>query len=295
MTARIAYEMGVERVAQYGQRLGVFARPVQPVFALALGSGETSPLRLTTAYAMFVNGGKRINPIFIDRVQNREGLTVFHADQRPCEGCRGPFRGVRSAPELPDTREQALDPITAYQIVSMTEGVVQRGTGTVVASLNRPLGGKTGTTNDYRDAWFVGYSPDLVAGVWVGFDQPRSMGEGETGGRLAAPIFRDFMEGALRGQPATPFRIPSGVRLVRIDAMTGLLPGGSTTATITEAFRPGTEPTEDVVRSPFIFGGTEPIDPRVFRGYTAAWSEDRVASSSTPQQQRQDDPLVGLY
>jgi penicillin-binding protein 1A len=246
-----------------------------------------------------VNGGRKIQPILIDRVQDRDGLTIFHADQRPCEGCRGPFRGARSAPVLPDTREQTLDPITAYQIVSMTEGVVQRGTATVVASLNRPLGGKTGTTNDYRDAWFVGYSPDLVAGVWVGFDQPKAMGDGETGGRISAPIFRDFMEGALRNEPATPFRIPAGVRLVRIDAMTGLLPGPNTTATITEAFRPGTEPTEEVARSPFIFGGTEPIDPRVFRGLSEGMeaADERVAATAQQQQrqQGQEEALTGLY
>ncbi|MBL8550804.1 MAG: penicillin-binding protein 1A [Hyphomonadaceae bacterium] len=299
MTARVAYEMGVERVAQYGERLGVFAKPAQAVFALALGSGETSPLRLTTAYAQFVNGGKKVSPVLIDRVQNRDGTTVYHADQRPCEGCRGPFRGRGSAPQLPDTREQVLDPITAYQIVSMSEGVVQRGTATVVASLNRPLGGKTGTTNDYRDAWFVGYSPDLVAGVWVGFDQPRDMGEGETGGRISAPIFRDFMEGALRGEPATPFRIPAGVRLVRIDAMTGLLPGPNTTSTIMEAFKPGTEPTENAVSSPFIFGGTEPIDPRVFRGLSEGIqaADERVAASAQQQQREQgpEEALSGLY
>jgi len=295
MTARVAYTMGMERVVDYGRRLGVFGDNVQPVFALALGSGETSVLRLTTAYSMFVNGGKRVSPIFIDRVQDRHGGTIYHADQRACEACRAAWRR-QTPPDLPDNRAQVLDPITAYQVVSMTEGVVQRGTATLVASLNRPLGGKTGTTNDYRDAWFVGYSPDLAVGVWVGFDQPRNMGEGEAGGRLAAPIFRDFMGEALRGQPATPFRIPAGVRLVRIDAMTGLLPSASTTATITEAFRPDTEPTQQNVSSPFIFGGTEPIDPRVFQGVSISPGEGgpRAQPGQQPPQQRQEE-LDGLY
>ncbi len=294
MTARVAYEMGIERVVQYGQRLGVYGTNVQPVFSLALGAGETSVLRMTTAYSMFVNGGRRVRPIFIDRVQDREGLTIFHADQRPCPNCNAPWRR-QAAPELPDTRARVLDPVTAYQIVSMAEGVVQRGTGAVVGTLNRPLAGKTGTTNDYRDAWFVGFSPDLAVGIWIGRDDNRSMGDGSTGGSLAAPIFREFMEQALRNQPATPFRIPAGVRLVRIDAMTGLLPGPSTTVSILEAFRPNTEPSAEVVSSPFIFGGTEPIDPRLFEGASAPPGQ-RAPQQGQPQRpERQDDPLSGLY
>lgn len=295
MTARVAYTMGVDRVLEYGRRLGVYGSDTQPVFSLALGAGETSLLQMTTAYSIFVNGGRRVSPIFIDRVQDRTGRTIYHADQRPCDACRGPWRGQRP-PVLPDERQQVIDPITAYQIVSMAEGVVQRGTATSVASLDRPLGGKTGTTNDYRDAWFIGFSPDLAVGVWVGFDRPRDMGEGETGGRIAAPIFRDFMQDALRGEPAIPFRIPSGVRLVRIDAMTGLLPSSDTTVTITEAFRPGTEPTEQSVSSPFIFGGTEPIDPRLFEGVSMTPGEgpSRPQGTTPPPQQRQED-LDGLY
>jgi penicillin-binding protein 1A len=198
-----------------------------------------------------------------------------------------------TAPTLPDTRQQVLDPVTAYQIVSMTEGVVLRGTATVVNSLGFPLGGKTGTTNDYKDAWFIGFSPDLVVGVWAGFDQPRDMGEGETGGRIAAPVFRDFMREALRETSPAPFRIPSGARLVRVDAMTGGLPNASTTQTILEAFRPGTEPTRDVTSSPFIFGGTDPIDPRVLSGLGDVYTPNETAGGT--QQQQQDEDLGGLY
>lgn len=288
MTARVAYEMGPERVLQYGQRLGIYGDNTQAVFALALGAGETTVMRMTTAYGMFVNGGRRIQPIIIDRIQDRTGRSVFRRDQRECPNCNEAWSRQR-APTLPDTREQVLDPVTAYQIVSMAEGVVLRGTATSIAALGFPLGGKTGTTNDYKDAWFIGFSPDLVVGVWAGFDTPRDMGEGETGGRISAPIFRDFMREALRDTSATPFRIPAGVRLVRTDYMTGLLPNAATTTTILEAFRPDTEPTRDVASSPFVFGGTDPIDPRALSSLTG--EAPRV---DAPRQDESED-LGGLY
>jgi penicillin-binding protein 1A len=292
MTARVAYEMGPERVLEYGRRLGVYRDNTQAVFALALGAGETTLVRMTTAYGMFVNGGRWIQPVVIDRIQDRNGRSVFRRDQRECPECSAEWRG-QAAPTVADTRQQVLDPVTAYQIVSMAEGVVQRGTATVVSALGMPLGGKTGTTNDYKDAWFIGFSPDLVVGVWTGFDRPRDMGEGETGGRIAAPIFRDFMREALRDVPPTPFRIPAGVRLVRVDYQTGLLPSASTTQTLLEAFRPNTEPTRDVASSPFVFGGTDPIDPRVLSGITSVYTPTEGDSRPRTEQQSQD--LGGLY
>ncbi len=296
MTARVAYEMGPERVLQYGQRLGLYGQNTQAVFALALGSGETTLLRMTTAYGMFVNGGKQITPVMIDRIQDRTGHTIFHADQRNCDACQEAWHG-QPAPALPDTRAQVLDPITAYQIVSMAQGVVERGTGSALNSLGYPLGGKTGTTSDYKDNWWIGFSPDLVVGVWVGYDRPRTLGEGQTGAANAVPIFGSFMREALAGTPPTPFRIPAGVRLVRIDERTGLLPGPGTTETILEAFRPGTEPTEQVTSSPFVFGGTAPIDPRVLSGVDSAMgTTGEVAQQQTqPQQQQQQNDLGGLY
>jgi penicillin-binding protein 1A len=294
MTARVAYEMGADRVLDYGRRLGVYGDNTQAVFALALGAGETTVLRMTTAYGQFVNGGRQISPIFVDRIQDRTGATVFRRDQRECAECNAEWRR-QAAPNLPDPRAQVLDAVTAYQIVSMAEGVVQRGTATTVNALGFPLGGKTGTTNDYKDAWFIGFSPDLVVGVWAGFDQPRDMGEGETGGRIAAPIFRDFMREALRDTSPTPFRIPAGARLVRIDAMTGGLPNASTTQTILEAFRPGTEPTRDVTSSPFVFGGTDPIDPRVLQGLGGTDTPNEGTGQRAQQQEREDEDLGGLY
>jgi penicillin-binding protein 1A len=245
---------------------------------------------------MLVNGGRRISPIIIDRIQDRTGHTIFHRDQRQCPDCRAEWHG-QSPPVLPDPREQVIDPVTAYQIVSMAQGVVERGTAaTAVGSLGIPLGGKTGTTSDYKDAWFIGFSPDLVVGVWTGFDQPRNMGEGETGGRIAAPIFGSFMREALRDVPPTPFRIPAGVRLVRVDYMTGLLPGPTTTNTILEGFRPGTEPTNNVATSPFVFGGTDPIDPRVLSGLETNYGNEQERQQQQRQlQEHQSEDLGGLY
>jgi penicillin-binding protein 1A len=291
MTARVAYEMGPERVLEYGRRLGVYGDSTQAVFSLALGAGETTPLRLTTAFGILVNGGRRIQPIIIDRIQDRTGRSIFRRDQRECPDCNAEWRR-QAPPTIADVRERVLDPVTAYQIVSMAQGVVERGTATVVADLGYPLGGKTGTTNDYKDAWFVGFSPDLVVGIWAGFDTPRDMGEGETGGRIAAPIFREFMREALRDTPPTPFRIPSGVRLVRVDYLTGLLPNASSTQTIVEAFRPDTEPNNDMASSPFVFGGTDPIDPRVLSGLVNP-GPDRPRR--VEDQQRQSEDLGGLY
>jgi penicillin-binding protein 1A len=291
MTARIAYEMGADRVLDYGRRLGVYGDRTQPVLSLALGAGETTLLRMTTAYGIIVNGGRRIQPIIIDRIQDRTGRSIFRRDQRECPGCNEDWRR-QSAPTLADVREQVLDPITAYQVVSMAQGVVERGTATIVGELGMPLGGKTGTTNDYKDAWFIGFSPDLVVGVWTGFDTPRDMGAGETGGRIAAPVFRDFMRDALRDTPPTPFRIPGGVRLVRVDYQTGLLPSASSTQTIIEAFRPDTEPTNDTASSsPFVFGGTDPIDPRVLSDLTGSSAPEGRQRTEEPQ----NEDLGGLY
>jgi penicillin-binding protein 1A len=293
MTARIAYEMGAERVLEYGQRFGVYGQDTTPVFSLALGAGETTLMRMTTAYGMFVNGGRYIQPVIIDRIQDRTGRSVFRRDQRQCDGCTAAWRN-QPPPQLPDPRRQIIDPVTAYQIVSMSEGVVQRGTATSVAELGFPLGGKTGTTNDYKDAWFIGFSPDLVVGVWVGFDTPRNMGEGETGGRIAAPIFRDFMREALEGVPPAPFRIPAGVRLVRIDAQTGQLATAETQTAILEAFRPGTEPTREQGASPFVFGGT--IDPNVLSGLNESYgNENERLREQRRQQEQQSEELGGLY
>jgi penicillin-binding protein 1A len=244
MTARLGAVVGLEKVAQTVETFGILDHmPLQ--YAMLLGAGETTPLRLATAYAMLVNGGKRVTPSFIDRVQDREGKTIARADTRSCDGCRDVEWEGQAPPQIPDTRETVVDAASAYQIVSILQGVVERGTGRIVASVGKPLAGKTGTTNDYQDNWFMGFSPDLVAGVYVGFDNPHSLGEREEGAHNAAPIFRDFMAGALKDKPATAFRIPPGIRLVRVNAATGQLARPGDRTVIYEAFKPGTEPNGD--------------------------------------------------
>ena len=212
--------IGMDPIADTIERFGIMDH-VPREYSITLGSGETTPLRLTAAYAMLVNGGKRITPTLIDRVQDRNGKTIFRADNRPCDGCTDVDWHHQPVPVIPDTREQVADPGSAYQVVTMMEGVVQRGTGDAVKAVGRPIAGKTGTTNDYRDAWFEGFTPDLAAGVYVGYDDPDSLGKDETGGHVAAPIFRDFMIAALKDAPATDFRIPPGMRVFRVSAATG--------------------------------------------------------------------------
>ncbi len=242
MTVRLAQTIGMDKVADYAERFGIVDR-LQPVLSMSLGAAETTALRMTTAYAMLVNGGKRITPTLIDRIQDRHGDTVYRHDERPCPQCEGADASVDLVPRVPDSREQIADPRTAYQMVSILQGVVQRGTGRRLAQLGRPLAGKTGTSNDFMDTWFVGFSPDLVAGVFFGFDTPRSLGKDETGSSVAVPVFYEFMQEALNGQPNIPFRIPPGIRLVRVDATTGKLAGARDKNAILEAFLPGTEPT----------------------------------------------------
>jgi penicillin-binding protein 1A len=239
MTARIASIIGMEPIAQTIERFGIMDHTPRE-YSMALGTGETTPLRLTTAYAMLVNGGKRINPTLIDRIQDRNGATIFRADRRSCDDCTDVVWQYQRVPIIPDTREQVADPGSAFQIVSMMQGVVERGTGTAVRAVGKPIAGKTGTTNDFRDAWFVGGTPDLMAGVFVGYDDPDSLGDDETGGHIAAPVFRDFMIAALTGAPATAFRTPPGMKLYRVNPSSGLLAAGG--SAIYEAYKPGTEP-----------------------------------------------------
>lgn len=240
VTVRVATKVGIEPIAETIERFGIMDHAPRE-YSMALGAGETTLLRHTAAYAMLVNGGKRITPTFIDRIQDRNGATIFRADRRSCRGCENVDWQHQPMPVIPDDQEQIADPGSAFQIVTMLQGVVERGTGTAVKAVGKPIAGKTGTTNEWRDAWFVGFTPDLVAGVYVGFDDPDSLGKDETGGHVAAPIFRDFMIAALKDAPATAFRTPAGMRLYRVSAATGL-PAGAGEPAIYEAYKPGTEP-----------------------------------------------------
>lgn len=245
MTVRLAQDIGMPIISEYARRFGVYDN-LMPVLSMALGAGETTLMRLTNAYCMLANGGKKVTATLIDRIQDRYGRSVWRHDERGCDACRAQAWQGQDEPVLKDIRKQIVDPHTAYQITSMLEGVVQRGTGRKVKVVGKPLAGKTGTTNDEKDAWFIGYSPDLVAGVFIGFDQPKPMGKGETGGGVASPIFRDFMKMALADKPAIPFRIPPGIQLVRINAKTGVRARAGDKDVILEAFKPGTGPADFV-------------------------------------------------
>jgi penicillin-binding protein 1A len=274
MTVRLADRLGMDRVVDYAKKFGINDH-MKPHLANALGSTETTLLRLASAYAVLVAGGKKVDAHFIDRVQDRRGNTIYRADTRTCDDCGPKIRwDMQAVPELVDTREQITDPRTSYQMVSILEGVVQRGTATKLRDLSRPIAGKTGTTNEARDVWFMGFTPDLVVGVFMGFDQPQSLGDRETGGSLAVPVFKDFIAQALVDAPPVPFRVPEGVRQVMVDARTGRRANFGDPHTIWESFVEGTEPgeytsTEIVgvgasIETQTQIGNTDYVDPAPF-------------------------------
>jgi len=246
VTVRLAQDIGMPLISEYARRFGVYDE-LPNYLSYALGAGETTALRMVTAYSMIANGGRRVKPTLIDRIQDRYGHTIFKHDARECRGCDAPGGWKnQNEPQLVDRREQVLDAMTAYQVTSLMEGVVQNGTGTALKEVGKPIAGKTGTTNEAKDAWFIGFSPDIVVGIYMGYDKPRPLGRGNaaTGGHLAAPIARDFMKLALADKPPTPFKIPAGIKLIRVDAKSGMRvgPGDSGRGVILEAFKPGTAP-----------------------------------------------------
>lgn len=226
MTVRLAQAVGMNNIVDLSKKMGV-SDNLQPNLSVSLGAGETTPYRLTAAYAAFINGGRRVEPYLIELVQDRDGETIFRADDRRCRDCGRPFSGQES-PRLEPRGTQVIDPITAYQMSSILEGVVQRGTGASARGLGRWVGGKTGTTNEYRSAWFVGFSSDIVVGVFIGFDDNRPLGSGETGATGPVPVFTEFMQTALKKRPARPFVRPKNAVFRTVNG-------------IEEAFRPGTE------------------------------------------------------
>jgi len=243
MTVRLAQDVGMPLIAEYAKRFGVYD-DLPAYLSFSLGAGETTLLRMVTAYAMFDNGGRRVKPTLVDRIQDRYGHTVYRHDERECKDCAAKKWANQSEPSLIDRREQVLDPMTAYQMTSMMEGVVLRGTagGAGFREVGKPVAGKTGTTNDEKDAWFIGYTSDVVVGVYLGYDKPRHLANRATGGALAAPIVREFMKQALADKPGSPFRVPPGIKLIRVDAKTGMRAGPGTEKAILEAFKPGTAP-----------------------------------------------------
>jgi penicillin-binding protein 1A len=243
MTVRLAQDIGMPLIGEYAKRFGVYDS-LPNYLSYALGAGETTVLRMVTAYSMIANGGRRVNATLIDRIQDRYGRTIYKHDQRECRACDATRWENQPEPGLIDRREQVLDPMTAYQITSIMEGVVQRGTAADAGfkEVGKRVAGKTGTTNDEKDAWFVGFTADLAVGVYMGYDKPRHLGRGATGGHISAPIVKDFLKTALADKPAMEFRMPVGIKLIPVDVKTGQRATPGTQSRILEAFKPGTAP-----------------------------------------------------
>ena len=226
------------KVASMAKRLGVDDN-LPPLLSMSLGADDTRLIDMVTAYAVFVNGGKKVTPYLIEQIQDRYGKSLFRNNDSHCIGCKvAHFDPAAPVPEITDDREQVLDELTAYQMVSILQGVVQRGTGARLSRLGKTLAGKTGTTNDTKDAWFIGFSPDMVAGIYVGFDEPRTLGRVETGAAAALPIFYDFMAEALKDKPNLEFRVPKGIRFVRVNPKTGRPATLDDKVVIMEALKP---------------------------------------------------------
>jgi penicillin-binding protein 1A len=236
ITVRIAQKVGFDQISKITNKLGIYNN-IPKILSVSLGSAETTLAKLTSAYCTFVNGGKKVTPIFVDRIQDRRGKTIFNADKRKCIGCEEISYLKDEIPTILDNKEQIISPETAYQITSMMEGVIKRGTGRRLRNLNLILAGKTGTTNKNMDAWFLGFTSKLVIGVYVGFDEPKSLGRYETGAKAALPIFKKFVHKVIKKKEALPFKIPKKINLVMVDVETGLLPNDNTKKIIYESFK----------------------------------------------------------
>ncbi len=243
MTIRLAQEVGMGTVGAYAERFGVYD-DLAPVLANALGSQETTLYQMVSAYAMFANGGERVQPTLVDRVQDRYGRTVYKHDQRICNDCQLASLPAGVGPRIVSNRERVMDPITAYQLTSMMKGVVDRGTASGAVNLPVPIAGKTGTTNDAKDVWFIGFSSNIVAGCYIGFDNPRSLGKRAYGAGMCGPVFQRFMKEAIKKYGGGPFAVPPGGHFINIDRFTGarLSDGASGANVVAEYFRDGEEP-----------------------------------------------------
>jgi len=238
MTVRLAQDLGFEKISDISKSLGVYKK-VPELLSVSLGSNETTLLNLTNAYCMFINGGKKVSPVLITRIQDRRGKTIFNSEKRKCEGCKivNTDQNGDLVPKIKDNYEQAISKETAYQITSMLEGVVKRGTGKKLRVLNVPLAGKTGTTNNNFDAWFIGSTSDLTIGVYIGYDEPKSLGKYETGAKAALPVFKKFIETAVYKEEMKNFKVPKTINFFSIDYDTGKNVIFNTPKSIAEAFK----------------------------------------------------------
>ncbi|MEP5731981.1 MAG: PBP1A family penicillin-binding protein [Sulfitobacter sp.] len=243
MTIRLAQEVGMSVVGSYAERFGVYD-DLSPVLANALGSQETTLYQMVSAYAMFANGGERVQPTLVDRVQDRYGRTVYKHDERICNDCQLASLDPGFAPRVISNRERVMDPVTAYQLTSMMRGVVDRGTARKTVQLSVPTAGKTGTTNDAKDVWFVGFTSNIVAGCYIGYDQPKAMGRGASGGGMCGPVFQRFMSEAVKKYGGGDFEVPEDCEFINIDRFSGarLSSGASGPNVVSECFRIGEEP-----------------------------------------------------
>jgi penicillin-binding protein 1A len=242
MTVRMAQQIGMKRIVGVAHDFGI-ADNMGAYLPMALGAVDTTLLRMTMAHAMLANGAHEITPSLIDRVQDRNGKTIYRHEPRICKGCGEAAAGTKPPPpEIVDPRQPFHDPVAVYQVVNMMLGVTTRGTAAQLAALGRPIAGKTGTTNDTKDTWFLGSVPDLTIGVYVGFDEPRTLGPQEQGSFTAAPIYERIARVVFKDKPPTPFKIPPGVRMVRVSHTTGQPTAPGDGDVIDQAYKPGTEP-----------------------------------------------------
>ncbi|MDS9468098.1 penicillin-binding protein 1A [Paracoccus sp. MBLB3053] len=279
MTIRIARDIGMDTVAKYAEKFGVYDR-LSHFLANSLGSQETTLFKMVAAYAMFANGGERVEPTLVDRVQDRRGRTVYRHDRRDCVTCGQATLPPGAAPTIVSNRERVMDAITAYQLTSMMEGVVKRGSGRGV-NLPVPVAGKTGTTNDAKDVWFIGFTSNIVAGCYLGYDQPRTLGEGAYGGTLCVPVFNEFMKEVVKEYGGTEFKVPPGGHFVNIDRFTGALlgPNAKGDNVIAEYFRDGQDMS---VGMALVDGGFERADPTTLPLYTQGGRDaGRAVTTST--------------
>ena len=236
MTVRIAQDLGLNKIINFSKELGIYDNPDE-LLSISLGSAETTLLKLTSAYSVFVNGGKLIVPVLIDRVQDSEGKTIFNNEKRKCINCEQISYLGNDYPIIQDNYRQLFSPQTAYQMTSILEGVVQRGTGKKLKNLKLNIAGKTGTTNKNTDTWFVGFTSNLLIGVYVGSDNPASLGKYETGSKTALPIFKEFIKKAVKKSEARPFKAPEGTIMMVVDPITGQKAKFSSKNTIIEVYK----------------------------------------------------------
>ncbi len=236
MTVRIAQNLGVDKIVNFSKELGIYKNPKE-LLSISLGSAETTLLKLTSAYSAFVNGGKLVKPIIIDRIQDSEGNTILNNEKRSCLNCNQISFTSKEYPLIEDKYKQVFSPQTAYQITSLLEGVIQRGTGKKLKKLKLNLAGKTGTTNSNTDTWFVGFTSNLVIGVYVGMDNPQPLGRYETGSKVALPIFENFVKKAIKKSDARPFKSADGITMMVVDSLTGQKAKFSSKQTIIEVYK----------------------------------------------------------